>query len=227
LSFLLSGARRKTDRAKIERQGNIMNNELDRIKQDLKTMQAVIRREPEFDRRHVWVSIGWGVWGVVFILFGLIPHVVPQTLLAFILIALLFVLPHLLPRLVCRDLPAVPPMGDKQVNSPSVGLLILALSLGIIFWVSRMNPAPRNMVLALVFLMAASWSLFTAWGRPWWRGLLAFAAAFGAAGFAMPFLPKELVGPVMGAAMICGGFGGAAILHLQLKAYDAHGKAAH
>jgi hypothetical protein len=206
---------------------NVMNNELDRIKQDLKTMEAVIRREPEFDRRHVWVSIGWGIWGVVFILFGFIPRVVPPTLLTCILIALLFVLPHILPRLACRDLPAVPPMGDKQLNSNSVGVLILVLSLGIIFWVSRLTPAPRNMVFALVFLMAASWSLFTAWGRPWWRGLLAFAVAFGAAGFAMPFLPKGLVGPVIGAAMIFGGFGGAAILRLQLKAYYAHGKAAH
>lgn len=204
-----------------------MNIELDRIKQDLKTMEAVIRREPEFDRRHVWVGIGWGIWGVVFILFGLLPHGVPRALPAFILIALLFLLPHFLPRLACRDLPAVPPKGDKEVNSTSVGLLILALSLGIIFWVSRMTPAPRNMVFALVFLMAASWSLFTAWGRPWWRGLLAFAVAFGAAGFAMPFLAKGLIGPVMGAAMIIGGFGGAAILHLQLKAYYAHGKAAH
>jgi hypothetical protein len=204
-----------------------MNNELDRIKQDLKTMEAVIRREPEFDRRHVWVSIGWGIWGVVLIFFGLLPHVVPPILPACVLIALLFVLPRVLPRLACRDLPAVPPAGDKQVNSLGVGLMILALSLGIIFWVSRMTPAPRNMVLALVFLMAASWALFTAWGRPWWRGLLAFAAAFGAAGFAMPFLPKGWVGPVMGAAMILGGFGAAAILHLQLKAYDTHGKAAH
>jgi hypothetical protein len=206
-----------------------MSIELDRIKQDLKTMEAVIRRGPEFDRRHVWASIGWGVWGVVFILFGLIPHVVPPALLTSILIALLFALPHFLPRLACRDLHPVRfnSMGNKQTKSGSVGLLIAGLSLGIIFWVSRMTPAPKNMVFAMIFLMAASWSLFTAWGRPWWRGLLAFAVAFGAVGFAMPFLPKWLVGPIMGAAMIFGGFGGAAILHLQLKAYYAHGKAAH
>jgi len=204
-----------------------MNHELDRIKQDLKTMEAVIRREPEFDRRHVWASIGFGIWGVVFILFGLIPHAAPPALPPLSLIALLFVLPYLLPRLACRDLAAVAPAGDKQLNSLGLGLVILALSLGIIFWVSRMTAAPKNMVFALVFLLAASWSLFTAWGRPWWRGLLAFAAAFGAAGFALPFLAKELVGPVMGGAMIFGGFGAATILHLQLKAHYAHGKAAH
>jgi hypothetical protein len=203
-----------------------MNHELDRIKQDLKTMEQVIRREPDFDRRHVWVSIGWGIWGVIFILFGLISHSVPPFLLAGILIVLLFALPVYLPRLACGDLPPPPP-GDREVNSMSGGLLIVAFSLAIIFWVSRMTPAPRNMVFALIFLMVALWTLCAAWSRPWWRGLLAFAVAFGAAGFAMPFLPKGMVGPVIGAAMIFGGFGGAAILHLQLKAYYAHGKAAH
>jgi hypothetical protein len=83
------------------------------------------------------------------------------------------------------------------------------------------------MVFAMIFLLAASWALFTGWGKPWWRSLLAVAVAFGAAGFAMPFLPRGLVGPVMGTAMILGGFGSAAILHLQLKAYYNHGKAAH
>jgi len=220
------GAVKSARRIEMEREAAFMNDELNRIKQDLKTMEQVIRREPDFDRRHVWISIGWGIWGVIFILFGLVSHSVSPYLLAGILIALLFALPIYLPRLACGDLPP-PPSGDREVNSISGGMLIMALSLAIIFWVSRMTPAPRNMVLALIFLMVALWTLCAAWGRRWWRGLLASSVSFGAAGFAMPFLPKGMVGPAMGAAMILGGFGGAAILHLQLKAYYSDGKAAH
>jgi hypothetical protein len=118
-------------------------------------------------------------------------------------------------------------MGDQQINSKSLGLMVLALSLGIVFWVSRMASAPNNLVFALELLLVASWALFTAWGRPWGRGLLAYAVAWGAAGLAMPFIPIKLIGPVIGAAMIVAGFGGAAILTLQLKSYQAHGKASH
>jgi hypothetical protein len=205
-----------------------MSDEMNRIKQDLKTMEEAIGGGPELDRRYVWVGIGWGIWGIVFILFGLLPAAVPPYLLTAILIILLFALPHYLPRLACRDLPAEPPRQSRnQLHSNSGGLLMGAISLGIVFWVSRMKPAPPNMVFALVFLLGGAWALFTAWGRPWWKSLLAVAVSFGATGFAMPFLPKGWVGPAMGAAMIVGGFAGAAILHFQLKAYYANGKAAH
>ena len=203
-----------------------MNDELIRLKQDLKTMEQVIRREPEFDRRHVWISIGWGIWGVLFVLCGLVPRTVPPYLLAAVMVILLFALPHFLPKLACGELPP-PPVGDRQINSKPAALLLTALSLGIIFWVSRMTPAPKNMVLALMLLLTATWALFSAWGRHWWRGLLAYAVGFGAAGVAMPFLSPSLVSPAIGCAMIFGGFVGAAILHQQLKAYYAHGKAAH
>ncbi len=207
-----------------------MNNDLNRIKQDLKTIETAIGATPEFDRRHVWVGMAWGIWGLFFIAFGFVPHtVVPPIFLALVLIALLFLLPTMLPRLACPDLPALPfsSMGSREINSGSVGLLILALSAGIIFWVSRLHPAPHNLVYSMVFFMTAAWSLFTAWGRPWLRSLFAFAAAFGVAGFVMPFVSGHFVGLVIGAAMIVGGFGGAAILQLQLKASAAHGKAAH
>lgn len=203
-----------------------MNDELNRLKQDLKTMEQVIRREPEFDQRHVWISIGWGIWGVLFVLCGLIPRTVPPYLLAAVMMVLLIALPILLPKLACGELPP-PPVGDRQINSKSAALLLTALSLGIIFWVSRMTPTPKNLVLALILLLTATWALFSSWGKYWWRGLLAYAAAFGAAGVVMPFLPQGMVSPTMGCAMIFGGFIGAAILHQQLKAYDAHGKAAH
>ena len=205
-----------------------MKNELERLRHDLETMEHVIKRGPDFDRRHVWISIGWGIWGVIFISFGFIPRVVPPLLLAGVLIVLLFAMPHFLPRLACRDLPSEPPPGDKEVNSISGAILLVGLSLGTVFWVSRMAHAPNNLVLALLLLLVALWALFVSWGRRWWRGLLAFAVAFGAAGLAMPFLSRGMIGPAIGAAMILSGFGGAAILHWQLKSYyDHEGKIAH
>ena len=202
-----------------------MNNELDRIKQDLKTMEAVLGREPELDRRHVWQGVAFGIWGAVYAMLGSLPFGMNRFVAAGIAVVLLIALPACLPRLVCGELPPAPP-GDKDLNHNSMGFAILALCVGIVFWCSHLT-VPKMMVPALTFLVGGLWALFLAWGRPWRRGLLAFAVAFLAVGFAAPFLPHGTFALATGLAMIFGGFVGAAILHLQLREYYAHGKAAH
>jgi hypothetical protein len=113
----------------MEREAAFMNDELNRIKQDLKTMEQVIRREPELDRRHVWQGVAFGIWGILYVALGSLPLGMNRFVAAGILVVSLIALPFYLPRFVCGELPPAP-SGDKDLNSNSMGLVIMALSMG-------------------------------------------------------------------------------------------------
>jgi len=146
------------------------------------------------------------------------------------IMVLLFGLPYLLPRIFCPDTPRVVSTADKDLNSCRSfgGILFAVFLVGFMFWLHKLA-IPPLVIFALSFVVFSIPTAVWAWRRPWRRFALAWALALMALGIVIPFFqhdPRKLF-LMVGYAMAIGSFAGAMILHLQLKAHDADGKAAH
>src|SRR6185295_15063764 len=176
-------------------QRNHMSVELERIKQDLMTMERAIGNEPEFNRRHVWASVGWGASGLALMLMGIFPRALP-TPWGTVVFLVLFLAPWALMR------KSDSPVSAKDLNSGALNGILTVLLLEILYWFSRMaTPVPYGLVMGILCVLGGAWSLLLAWGRPWRLGLHAWTLAFMALGFAFPFLPKGTDGLALGMAV--------------------------
>lgn len=210
-----------------------MNTEMDRLKQDIQTIEQALGCAPEFGRGTVWASVGWGICGVTLIAMAILHFTFSSRWVgAVVMVTLWLGLPHLFSRLATRfasqqTFGSTRTFGSaKDLSSTPLSGVLISLLLGMMFWMNKMM-VPTGLFPALTCLLGGAGCLVFAWGKPWRLGLLIWSLAFIALGFAFPFLPEGTSSLAMGAAIAFAGFTGAVILNRQLNAYYAHGKIAH
>jgi hypothetical protein len=205
-----------------------MNAEMDRLKQDLKTIEHAVGCRPELDRRHVWQGVGFGVSGLSLAIFGIFPHLVPRPWDTLAFCAVFTGLPLFLYWLAGRGKDFVDSTTAQLLKAPGRGIIYSVFCLGFLFWLGHMKVSiPYGLAMGLIFILCGLCLVVWASRNPWRRCVLLIGFSFLALGFAFPFLPKESNDLAIGTVLAFDGFVGAAILHRQLKAYYQNGKAAH
>jgi hypothetical protein len=211
-----------------------MNAEIDRLKQDLKIIEEAVGCEPEFDRRHVWMCLGWGIASLVMIFMCVFPHLIPLVPWGRIIFMVLFVgLPVILCRLFVPELPSLSVyrctsnvstfLGIGSWVSSLIGSAFLIL---FVFWLSKVGATPEIKI-GSIGVLAGSCCVVHAWGKPWRYWALILGLAVVTIGLITPLVPHGYGVLTIVTILALASFAGALILHRQLEAYNANGKAAH
>jgi hypothetical protein len=218
-----------------QNEGKHMNAEIDRLKQDLETIEKAVGCGTA-DRRYFWHCIGYAIAGAFLLLVGAFPNVIPLWPWGKIIFLALFIgLPPLFCRLFVPELPSLYSFsqGGLQSGLPQnfrslflTGVMIASL-IGFMFWLHKMGIS-RELLGDVTLVSVGSCFVAWAWQKRWqYSWFVVFGLTLVAIGLVMPFLPHKGVISVIGAGLALGNFIGAIILQRQLKSVHANGKAAH
>ena len=214
-----------------------MNAEIDRLKQDLQTIEKAVGCETA-DRRYFWLCIGYAIASVFLVLIGIFPNVIPLWPWGkIIFLTLFFGLPFIFCRLFVPELPSLysfsqgglPAGFPQNVNSWLLTGTSVAFLIGFMYWLRKAG-ASYELLEGSTLILAGSCFVAWAWHKRWqYSWFLIFGLTLVTIGLVMPFLPHkaEVQVPVLGAGLALGNIIGAIILHRQLKNFHANGKAAH
>ena len=159
-----------------------MNGGTDRLKQDLETIEEAVGAGPEFDRRHVWTAIGWGISGLILILLGLFSHIIPLWPWGkMIFLALGIGLPFILCRLFVPELPSLywfspaASAASQDLNSFSLAGIIGVFLIGFCLWLGKLSASPE-VVRGAVSVLGGSWFVVWAWRKTWRHWMMTFSS---------------------------------------------------
>jgi hypothetical protein len=196
-----------------------MTGDIDRLKQDLATMEQAIGNTANYGPQHVGMHLGLGIGGVATLTLGTFTDLLETMPTRLVIVPLFLGLP-IVTAWMFSERPfhfmSLFKTGPAKTGSNRLAVIIGVAIVGFAFFIDWVG-APKSVMPAVAMMLSAVYLATVGWGQRQHSYLLLAAAAFFLMAIAFPLVPKGFVDEVFGTGLAIAGFGSAAMLYFQIN----------